>query len=141
MKTRKILAIAFLTLFSAIALAGMVVDGPVEIVLNEDGSGQAIGNMTSARYSDNDVEYIGCGTRNIDVGGGNFFQFAFCQAGDAAEELAFCSTQNPDLVGALEAIADHSFVIFSFDANGECTRIGFSTQSFYLPEAPKKTAK
>jgi hypothetical protein len=29
-------------------------------------------------------------------------------------------------------------VTFSWNDQGECTRIGFSTQSFYLPEFAKK---
>lgn len=138
MKAKRIITTAILGLFSTIVVAGSVIDFPVEVVLNADLSGSAAGNMTSARFSDNDVEYIGCGTRNVDFGGGNLFEFAFCQAGDAAEVEAFCSTENPDLVDAVRAIADFSFVTFAFNDLGECTRIGLSTQSFYIPSGKAK---
>jgi len=138
MKIGKILTIAGLVILSATAVAGRVSIVPVEINLNEDGSGFARGNMTTARYSDNDVEFIGCGTRNTALGDGNLFQFAFCQGRDAADNPIFCSTQNPELVAAVRAIADHSFIIFTFDAQGECTLIGFSTQSSYLPRGDQE---
>ena len=40
----------------------------------------------------------------------------------------------PELVITMAATADFSFITFNWDENDECTRIGFSTQSFYLPE-------
>lgn len=133
MKTTKIIAAGILACMSSIAVAGLLIVTPVDVTLNGDGSGGATGNMAAARLSDNDVEYMGCGTRNVDTGGGVLFQFAFCQAGDAAEEEIFCSTQNTELVAAVRAVADYSFVIFNVNTLGECTSIGFSTQSFYIP--------
>jgi hypothetical protein len=138
MKSRRIIATAILGLFSGIVVAGSVIDFPVEVALNPDGSGSAAGNMTTARFSDNDVEYIGCGTRNVDLGADGIFQFGFCQAGNAAADEAFCSTENPDLVAALRSISAYSFVSFSFNDLGECTRIGLSTQSFYIPAGKVK---
>ena len=79
-----------------------------------------------------EVEYIGCGTRNLVFPGIPPFQFAFCQAADAADTQVFCSTQNVDLVKAVDAISDSSFITFSFDSFGECTAIGVSTQSLHL---------
>jgi hypothetical protein len=138
MTTGKVIAAAILGVISGIAAAGSIEDLPVEVVLNGDGSGSAFGNMTSARFSDNDVELIGCGTRIIDTGGGSLFEFGFCQATNAAEDRAFCSTENPELVDALRSISDYSFVTFSFNDLGECTRIGLSTQSFYIPSGKAK---
>ena len=138
MKSGKVIAIAILGVFSGIASAGSVIDFPVEVLLNGDGSGSAAGNMVSARFSANDVEYIGCGTRNIDAGDGSFFKFGFCQAGNSVEEAAFCSTENPELIDALESISAYSFISFSFNDLGECTRIGLSTQSFYIPSGKAK---
>jgi len=53
---------------------------------------------------------------------------------DFADEVpAFCSTFDPDLLDAMKSVSDFSFITFSWNVAGECTRIGFSTQSFYLP--------
>ena len=133
MRLGKIFWIGTLTLFSAAAFAGLAQPAPILITQNADGSGNAQGDMLTARNADNDVEFIGCGTRTIDTGTGSF-SFGFCQAANAAEEMAFCSTSNADLLDAVKAVSDYSFLTFGFDESGECTRIGSSTQSFYLPE-------
>ena len=138
MTAGKLVATAVLGVISGIAAAGSIVDLPVEVTLNVDGSGSAFGNMTSARFSDNDVEFIGCGTRIIDADGAGLFEFGFCQAANAADDQAFCSTENPELVKALRSISDYAFVSFSFNDLGECTRIGLSTQSFYIPTGKAK---
>ena len=132
MRTRKWLAVLGLSLLTTAGFAGLSEVIQVEIDLQPDGSGSAFGAMPAARFSDNDVEFIGCGTRNISVPGSPLFQFAFCQAGDADGNQVFCSTTNPDLVKAVDAISDSSFLTFSFDTNAECFRIGVSTQSLHL---------
>ncbi len=134
MRYRKILKTIALVLVSPLAFGGAVVDAPVEV---DTELGSAFGVMTSARYSDNDVEYIGCGVRYNDDGAGGVFAFGFCQAADAAGVSLFCGTFNLELIEAIRSIADHSFIIFGVDEVGDCTRIGNSTQSFYLPD--KKT--
>jgi len=140
----KIINLAIISITLAVAsyaFAGQVSPVPVFIVLDEDGSGSAQGDMLTARFADNDIEFIGCGTRQFDAGG-TIFDFGFCQAGDSEGNRAFCNTDDAELLSAMRATADYSFVTFSFGANGACTRIGFSTQSFYLPgdvqEKPKK---
>lgn len=137
---RKIITATALTMFSAVAIAGTVFLVPVEVLLNDDGSGTARGSMSTARYSENNVELIGCGTRNIDIGGGTLFEFGFCQATDANDTAVFCSTDNPDLVKSIRAISAYAFLIFSWDANLQCNRIGMSTQSIHLPDG-KQTKK
>ena len=133
MKVIRVVFIGILVFFSAVSVAGLVQPADVIITLETDGSGSAQGDMVTARFADNDVEFIGCGIRLFDFGSG-VFEFGFCQAEDSSETSAFCSTQNADLLESMRATADFSFVTFSFDTAGECTRIGFSTQSFYIPE-------
>ncbi len=133
MKARYVLISAILAIFSSIAVAGLVQPAPVIIVINDDTSGFAQGDMWTARTANNDVEMIGCGTRVIELDGGGTFLFGFCQAVDADDTPAFCSTQNQDLLDAMKSTSDFSFITFNWDDAGECTRIGFSTQSFYLP--------
>ena len=128
------LAAAVLALASSAALAGLALDQPVTVTLNADGSGNAAGSMTTARFSSNNVEYIGCGVRRIDDGAGGVILFAFCQAADAANVLGFCTTENPALIASIGDQDDFSFITFSWNAAGECRSIGNSTQSFYIPK-------
>jgi hypothetical protein len=140
MKARVVIASAALALFSSLAAAGYLQPAPVIVELNGDGSGQAFGDMVTARFADNDVELIGCGIRVFDNGTSSF-EFGFCQAADSTGVQGFCSTTNPNLLNALESISDFSFIIFSWNASGECVRIGNSTQSFYIPEFQGKGKK
>jgi hypothetical protein len=129
----KFIAVGVLALTSSIAMAGLVKSVPVTVTVNADGSGSASGSMASARASANDVEYIGCGVRKYVNGAGGVNAHGFCQASDAAGVIAMCSTDNADLLDAFENVADYSFVTFSYNAEGQCTYLGVSTQSFYIP--------
>jgi len=133
-RMKKGLALTVLALASSAALAGLVTDQPVTVTLNGDGSGNAAGSMTTARFSKNNVEFIGCGVRRIDDGAGGVILFAFCQAADAANVQGFCSTDNPNLIASIGDQDDFSFITFSWNAAGECRSIGNSTQSFYIPK-------
>ena len=129
MKSRKVIGIAMLALFSSLAFAGAVASLNVEVSMNEDGSGSASGNMLAARTADNDVELIGCGLKKFKT----FSGFGFCQAADSNDNFVICTTTKPNLLEAMKATGDYSFIRFDFDKKGECIRIDFSTQSFYLP--------
>ena len=126
-------ALPSVLLASSAALAGLVTDQPVTVTLNGDGSGNAAGSMTTARFSKNNVEFIGCGVRRIDDGAGGVILFAFCQAADAANVQGFCSTDKPNLIASIGDQDDFSFITVSWNAAGECRSIGNSTQSFYIP--------
>lgn len=137
MKIKTYLSTIVLMLYSAIAAAGLVFDNPVQIIDTGNGTFSVFGNMTSARLSDNDVEYIGCGTRTTDVGGGNIAEFGFCQARDSAEVRAFCFTFNAAFIQTIKSISDYSFLLFNINDVGECMSVGVSTQSFYIPKIKK----
>ncbi len=134
MKIRNLLSITALTLIAGVAFAGLV--QPAAVVVDVD-NGTAQGDQWTARISKNDVEFIGCGIRLFDTGMGSF-EFGFCQASDSEEVQLFCTTQNVDLLAAMRSTSAFAFVTFSLDENGDCTRIGFSTQSFYLPNFTTK---
>ena len=136
MKTIQIAGMLMLATFSALAIAGYTQPAPVTVTVNADGSGTANGDMVTARYSDNEIENIGCGVRAIDDGAGGVWNYGFCQVRDASGVQGFCATERSDLLDVMKATSDFSFIIFSWNAAGECTYIGFSTQSFYLPEQP-----
>lgn len=138
---KQVVAGAALALFSAIAVAGLVQPAPVTVTLNADGSGLANGDMVSARFAADAVTFIGCGLRAIDDGAGGTYQWGFCQASDAAGVQFTCFTEHTGLIESMRATADFSFLTFAWDAGGQCTRVGFSTQSFYIPDLFAKPAK
>lgn len=127
------------TIILGLVLTGLVSAGayeprPVDIEVNGDGSGNATGGMTTARFSDNDVEYIGCGIRLYAMPDGSYMHWGFCQAKDASGTQAFCNTQDPKMLDVMKATGDYSYITFEWNSDEECTGIGFSTQSFYIPE-------
>lgn len=61
----------------------------------------------------------------------------FCQAGVGADETTqqiVCFSDDPILLDAVKSISAFSFISFRWDGIGNCTAIGNSTNSFYLPE-------
>ena len=130
MKLKTLIIAAALT-FSASVMAGKSIDSNVEIDMELM---SAMGNMKTARFSKNDEELIGCGTRTAINADGSVFQWGFCQASlSDEEENAFCFTQDANLITEINAISAFSYITFRWDENGDCTYIGHSTQSFYLP--------
>ena len=124
--------------------AGQESNQPVHIMVELDSSGVAWGSMPTARFSDNDVEMIGCGTRAWEGG----FRNGFCQATDAEGIFRGCYTENPVLLDNMRATSDYSFVLFRWTP-GEftdeiwprCSFVQFSTQSFYIPDHGQKNKK
>lgn len=135
MITKHILSATILTLVASFAFAGLVQPAPVDVDLDNS---FAQGDQLTARTSTGDTEFIGCGTRVFDDGMGNSFVFGFCQASDADGDEITCFTQSPALLDAMKAIDSYAFITFNWDDDGfggaECIRVGFSTQSFYLPD-------
>lgn len=128
--------IAFFAIFCcSTAHAGLYQPAEVNVDLTTN---FAEGDQWSGRTDADNEVYIGCGVRRISDGAGGVFYFSFCQAQDADGELAFCNSSDPELVQAIDAFSDFSYITFSWEENefgdGICTRIGHSTQSFYLPE-------
>jgi hypothetical protein len=130
MRMKQLFPIGVLILGSSAAMAGLVSVTPVTVTVNSDNSGSASGSMSAARFSKNDVEYIGCGVRRVEDGA---FVFGFCQASNAAGDIGFCETENPALIESIGDIDDFSFITFAWNAAGVCRAIGASTQSIYIP--------
>lgn len=139
MTIKQLLSAVALTCLAQTVMGGATITSPVDV--NLDGR-TAIGGQLSARVSDNTNEFIGCGTRIFDDGLGNSFAFGFCQAEDAAGDAIFCSTQTPGLIDAMKSLTAYAFITFSWREVEpdvfECIRVGFSTQSFYLPDKMAK---
>jgi len=131
MKTLPLILTGLLAGAAFSATAGRVRPAPIII---DTVARTAGGDMVTARFSDNDSEFIGCGSRTYLWSDGSHSQFGFCQAKNATGERAFCNTDDAELVEAIGRLSDFAYVTFSWNADGSCQRIGSSTQSFYLPQ-------
>ena len=128
MKARLFLT-AITALFTSAAFAGLYLPSPVVVDLD---TRNAYGDLWSARFAPGEVEFIGCGVDSIDLGANGTFVFAFCQARDIDENLAFCFTENDSLIQAVQSKTDYSEVHFHWDEFGVCTDINISTQSYFI---------
>ena len=139
MKIRYLISIVALTLLAGVTFAGFVQPAPVVVDLV---AMFAQGDQNTARIAPDDVSFIGCGIRVTDDGVNPPFAFGFCQAGDSEENQITCFTENPNLLNTMGAGNDFSFISFNWQDDGfggaECIRIGYSTQSFYLPNFTTK---
>lgn len=134
MRIRYLFTTLILTLLAGSGYAGYVQPAPVDVDLDNY---FALGDQLTARTSDNEDEFIGCGIRIFDDGGLGF-TFGFCQARDSEGDHIACFTDNADLLEVMRSTSAYAFITFSWEDDGfggaTCTRIGFSTQSFYLPD-------
>lgn len=125
-----------LVLSSSTALAGFTQPAPVAVDVAER---LATGDMATSRYTKGET-LIGCGVRAVVTPAG-VVTFGFCQARDAEGDEIVCFTENPELLNVMKATSAFAFIVFSWteseEGEAECRRIGFSTQSFYLPKGLK----
>jgi hypothetical protein len=117
--------------------AGLISSFPVVI---DTTNRQAMGSLGSARNTnDGNIQYIGCfnsisgyedatGTANpltVQTGGG-------CYALNTAKQSVSCSL----IPGALAPMAPDSLIVFTWDANGNCTGLQVWTYSNTSPKQP-----
>ena len=128
MQLKQVLTGAVLALVGGVAVGGVYAPAPLKIDFDNR---FASGDMYSARLSANPDALIGCGIRSPAPG----FTFAFCQAsvGPTDADYVSCSTEDPAHLATIGAMDDFSWVSFRWDADGNCTAVGNSTQSLYLP--------
>lgn len=121
-----------LAMLATTAQAGLTQPAEVDVDLANN---FAEGDQVSARYSVNLTEFIGCGMRKRLTASGTYFTSGFCQAEDKAGEKILCQTLDAGLIDAMGSSGAYAFITFSWDPTTlDCTRIGFSNQSFYLPK-------
>ncbi len=116
---------------SSVAFAGLSFVGQDDTVIDLEGQ-FAAGLLTSARFSDDPEEGIGCGVRHHLIDG-EFVSWAFCQASKSPDIYTVCITENAELIDKIAGLNHYSYVMFRWDDNDECTYFGFSTQSFQIP--------
>ena len=133
MKIKTLLLSCVLTVISSAAFAGASSVAPVVIELEEM---LVYGDMKSSRFSENKNEFLGCGTRTSSFPGGDeVYEWGFCQAGVSEDTgtKAFCMTRDPALLNEIRSLSAFSFIVFRWNAEGDCDYIGTSSQSVYIP--------
>lgn len=90
------------------------------------GSNSASGSLTSARYSDDNQQYITCYTL---AGGTN----VLCTAKNKTGASLSCVTYNPILVSRVSAITDSSLITFGVASNSQtCLTLYVNNSSYNL---------
>jgi len=130
MKIKNVILSALFIFLSGTAVAGKYNENLVEIFAEDM---MAYGSMTAARFSKNKDELIGCGTRTFTFEDGTSYEWGFCQASLAEEENVMCSTEDANLIRQINSVTDNSYIVFQWNEEGQCTHVGHSTQSFYIP--------
>lgn len=136
MKSKKNGLVRGLVLLAALLTASTAVAGyrwnyPVTIDL---ASSTVTGSLGSTRNSANGTEWIGCGVTAQPTK-----LYAICYAQDAAGGRASCyadGATSPSMVSTIAALNGDGFVSFSWDANGNCTKVLVSARSYWDPKAP-----
>lgn len=123
-----------LFMMATLAYAGDVLQPQVNISVQPDGSGQAEGSVSAARFSGDDTQFIACSVRAFATGATSAESIVWCRATDAQGAQAYCYTENPALAAGLYATNAFSYVLFRWNAAGECIYMGSSIDSKYMPD-------
>ena len=130
LKFLKSIVVPVALLCSVNTYAGLTFDVPVTV---DTTNSTAYGNYRTARFAADTVSFIGCGSGVIVQADGTPFFYGFCQATDSTGARAFCNIRNADIANKVGGISDYSYITFNWNADGDCTRLGVSTQSVYIP--------
>lgn len=84
----------------------------------------AYGTVSGARYSSDNVQYIGCYTRNNNSGA--------CFATDSSGNYKTCYTTDPSTVQMMLSTGPLSYISFTFDSNGNCNYLFIENASWAL---------
>jgi hypothetical protein len=94
------------------------------VVIN-DASGFANGDLGFVHNTPDNIQYIGCNSS------GNI---ARCFARNLAGLSRACSTPNPTHLAAIHSLSGDSYLIFGWDAAGQCTFINVQNSSLTVPK-------
>ncbi|HKE13378.1 MAG TPA: hypothetical protein VKB80_00820 [Kofleriaceae bacterium] len=115
----------------AVAHAGLKSSRPTT-VSKSGASGWADGILGSARNGGGAYEYLACGLQSYSTGD----LFGFCYANDAAGQFAYCYTDAPTMIEAIQSVSGDSAVYFEWNGNGECTMFSMGNGSMDPPKLP-----
>ena len=125
-------------LFAATAQAGQgPTIGDVEVTDLGGGVTRVTGTLTGVRFTDDDVQQIGCR-----IAGNRFgTPSVACHARDINENIHFCFSSDPALIEAAKSISPYSFVNYVFDEAAECIFLLVSVRSHHIPDADTEKSK
>jgi hypothetical protein len=122
-------AVALGLLVPALGLAGFKQGQSVVIVDNADSTGFANADMASAHNSADSVQYIGC-TVYGSTGGTSVSCIARALDGRSRS----CFTTNANMIQAAANIDSDGYLIFYWNAAGQCTSISAANGSYLHPK-------
>jgi hypothetical protein len=109
--------------------AGWVYNNPVQITYRTDNTFDATGALTTARYSADSRQYIGCRVSAY----ANGSRSATCAAQTSTDVIASCSTSDPKLIEKIQKMTDSSYVYFKGNrTTAACSDIVISNYSTRL---------
>jgi hypothetical protein len=124
MRLAKILIVLTLSVFSALAAAGMKTNYATYVT-----PGYAFGSYSSARYSANTLEYISCELYSSG--------YIYCSVRDAVGNSGYCTTDaatNPTFVPMILGLNSASALAFWWDTTTHaCTTLFVRSGSNLLP--------
>lgn len=92
----------------------------------------AYGWISGARNSPNGNERLSC----MVYGSSGGWRSANCYFADGKNNVAVCSSSNPEVINAIQFAQSDSYVAVNWDANGNCTQVSMYQDSAYIPKAP-----
>jgi hypothetical protein len=95
-------------------------------------SREAYGSFGSARSSADTVQYIGCAVQGFSSGTSR----VICEARNASNVSAACSSTAPAMVTAATSQSGDSYIYFTWDETGTCTYLYVSNTSNWAPRQP-----
>jgi len=110
---------------SSHATAGQQFESTVSVT----SSHRATGSIGATRNSANTSEYIGCSYKTKHLGGGVYSEAVRCYARSQTGSFASCSSSEEELVTAVRALNDSSYMSFTGDSEGNCTELVFFSDS------------
>lgn len=118
-KYLQVIVAAVIGVGSGTAVAGYV--WPIAVTLSDTA---AYGNVSTARYSTDSNQEIGCEVSTAGV--------VACYAWDANNSLKMCDTTNSAWAPIVAGINMTSEVLFNFDSNAYCTSIKIKNDSAFV---------
>ena len=124
--------------FGAAAQAGQsLLPGGVIVTDLGGGETRVEGNMAAVRFTEDDVQQIGCRVAAVPGGAAS----VVCAAVDIDEILYLCFSADPALVATAQSISPYSYINFQYNESAECTFLLVSVRSHHIPDADTEKAK
>ena len=126
-RTIMIIVVAVSILGASLAFAGYQTGQIVNINTTFN---WALGSMGTVYNSADSIQYIGCNIQSYS--GSN--AYTACYARDQWDTTVSCLSTESELVKVATSLNSESYVRFTWDADGNCTFLQTSTNSYWTPK-------